>query len=120
MDLKNWYHIGITILILDIFWIIFYYYYATVKVYNFCEGKYYRYLGYLWIRKKRGEWYLMIPEEMVEDSVTTKYKIISASWFHKFRKGEKMHIDFAGKYRTEVRLSAKIPVQNYIATSHYL
>jgi len=110
---------GITLLILDITWIIFYYYYATVKVYNFYEGKHYQYLGYLWIRKKRGEWYLNIPREMVENSVTTKYKIISASWFHKFRKGEKMHIDFAGEYRTEVRLSAKIYVQNYIATIHH-
>ena len=108
------------ILILDIIWIVFYYYYATVKVYNFCEGKHYHYLGYLWIRKKRGEWYLKIPHDMIENSVTTKYKIVSASWFHKFRKGEKMHIDFAGKCRKEVRVSAKILVQNYIATSGQL
>lgn len=119
MDLINWNYIGITILILDIAWIIFYYY-ATVNVYNFCERKYYRYLGYLWIRKKRGEWYLTIPSEMIEKSVTTKYKIVSASWFHKFRKGEKMHIDFGGKHRVEVKLSAEILVQNYIATSQYL
>lgn len=120
MNLTIWHYIGIIIFLLDIVWIVFYYYYATVKVYNFCEGKHYRYLGYLWIRKKRGEWYLNIPREMVENSVTTKYKIISASWFHKFRKGEKMHISFAEKYRTETRLSAKIYVLNYIATSHYL
>lgn len=120
MNLSIWHYMGITILALDFIWIVFYYYYATVKIYNFCEGKHYQYLGYLWIRKKRGEWYLTIPEEMIENSVTTKYKIISASWFHKFRKGEKMHIDFARMYRTEVKLSAKILVQNYIATSHYL
>ena len=120
MNLITWHYIGIAILTLDIVWIVFYYYYATVKVYNFCEGKHYQYLGYLWIRKKRGEWYLEIPEDMIERSVTTKYKIRSASRFHKFRKGEKMHISFAEKYRVEVRVSAKICVQNYISANHYL
>ena len=120
MNLTTWHYIGIVILTLDIVWIVFYYYYATVKVYNFCEGKHYQYLGYLWIRKKRGDWYLEIPKDMIERSVTTKYKIISASRFHKFRKGERMHIDFAGKYRTEVRLSAKMYAYNYIATSGQL
>lgn len=120
MNLTTWHYIGIAILTLDIVWIVFFYYYATVKVYNLCEGKHYRYLGYLWIRKKRGEWYLTMPVDMVEHSVTTKYKIISASWFHKFRKGEKMHISFAEKYRVEVRVSAKIYVQNYIGANHYL
>ena len=117
MNLTIWHYVGIGLLTLDIIWIVFYYYYATVKVYNFCEGKHYRYLGYLGIRKKRGEWYLEIPEDMIEKSVTTKYRIMSASWFHKFRKGERMHIDFAGKYRTEVQLSAKIYVYNYLTTS---
>ena len=88
MKLTFLHYLGFLLLLLDILWIVFYYYYATVKVYNFYEGNHYRYLGYLWIRKKRGEWYLMIPENMVENSVTTKYKIVSASWFHKFRKGE--------------------------------
>ena len=120
MNLTTWHYTGITILVLDVIWIVFYYYYATVKVYNFCEGKQYQYLGYLWIRKRRGEWYLEIPKEMIEKSFTTKYKIISQSWFHKFRKGERMHIGFAEQYRTEVKLSAKINVKNYIFTSHYL
>lgn len=144
MNLTNWHYIGIIILILDIVWIVFYYYYAAVKIYNFkektnkteqdrilkklfafqnnitCRQEEYQYLGYLWIRKKRGEWYLKIPREMIENSTTTKYKIISQSWFHKLRKGEKIHINFADKYHTEVRLSAQITVKNYIATSRQL
>ena len=120
MNLTIWHYIGITIFTLDIIWIVFYYYYATVKVYNYCEKTNYQYLGFLWIRKKRGEWYLKIPKEMIEDSVTTEYKIISQSWFHKFRKGEKMHVNFADSYRTEVKLAAKIKVSNYIVTSGQL
>ena len=120
MNLTYWHYMGIVILTLDIVWIVFYYYYATVKVYNFRENNHYQYLGYLWIRKKQGEYYLKIPQEMIEDYVTTKYKIISQSWFHKLRKGEKIHIDFADKYHMEARLSEKITVKNYIATSHQL
>ena len=120
MNLITWYYIGITIFILDVVWIFFYYCYAAVKIYNFCEGGYYQYLGYLWIGKKRGEWYLKIPKEMVENSVTTKYKIVSVFWFYKFKKGRKIHIDFAGAYRTEEKISTEILVQNYIATSGQL
>ena len=122
MKLTTWHYIGIIVLILDIVWIVFYYYYATVKVYNY-KGeakKIYQYLGHLWIRKKRGEWYLKIPQEMIDNSVTTQYKIISQSWFHKFRKGEKIYINFADNYYTEAKLSAEITVKNYIATSHQL
>ena len=117
MNLTTWHYIGIAFFISDIIWIVFYYYYATVKVYNLYEKAHFQYLGYLWIRKKRGEWYLEIPEEMIDNSLTTEYKIISQSWFHKFRKGEKIHISFAGKYQAEAKLSAKITVKNYIATS---
>lgn len=144
MNLTTWHYIGIAILTLDIIWIVFYYYYATVKVYNFkektnkteqgrilkklftfqnnitCRQEEYQYLGYLWIRKKRSGYYLKIPQEMIEDSVTTKYQIISQSRFHKLKKGEKMHINFADKYHTEAKISAQITVKNYIATSHQL
>ena len=120
MNLATWYYIGIAILSLDIVWLSFFYYYGSVKIYNFCEDKRYCYLGYLWIHKKRGEWYLEIPEDMIDASVTTKYKIVSAFWFHKFQKGKKMHIDFAGKCREQVRISSEIIVDNYITTSRYL
>lgn len=124
MQLSTWHYIGIAILTLDIVWIVFYYYYATVKVYNFQEKinnqETYQYLGYLWIRKKQNEYYLKIPREMIEDSITTGYKIVSQSMFHKLKKGEKMRIDFADQYYTEVKIYAQITVKNYIATSHQL
>ena len=135
MDLKIWHYIGITVLVLDIGWIVFYYDYAAVKIYNF-QGKImkpekeerlkryhqkeYQCLAYLWIHKKEGEYYLKIPQEIIDNSVTTKYKIVSQSIFHKFRKGEKLHVNFADNYYTLVRLSAEITVKNYIATSHQL
>lgn len=120
MSITTWYYAGILILLLDLAWLAFFYYYGSVKIYNFCEGNCYCFLGYLWIHKKRGEWYLKIPKDMIENSLTTKYKIISVSWFHKFKKGEKMHIDFAGKYRGQVRIAAEIVVENYIAASTHL
>ena len=144
MSLTSWYYIGVTILILDITFIMFYYYYATVKVYNFiqktskierhCQRKKnktfqnthesaqeeYYYLGHLWIRKKRGEYYLKIPQEMLDESVTTKYKIVSQSMLHKIRKGDKIHINFADSYHVDTKLAAQITVKNYIATPHQL
>lgn len=120
MNLTNWHYIGIIILLLDIFWIVFYYYYACVKIYNFQEKDTYHYLGYLWIRKKNGQYYLKIPREMLENSVTTKYKITSESWFHQFRKDKKICINFADTYETEVTLEAQIIVRNYIGISHQL
>ena len=111
---------GIAILALDVIWILFYYYYATVKVYNLYEKEKYQYLGHLWIRKKRGEYYLFIPEEMINNSITTKYKIVSSSVFHQVRKGKKICINFAGKYDVQATVSARFTVKNYIATSHRL
>lgn len=120
MKLANLHYIGIIILILDILWILFYYYYATVKIYNFQEKGNYKYLGILWIRKRRGHFYLKIPQEMIENSITTEYNITSESWFHKLRKGEKLYINFADNYDTQVVMEARITVKNYIATSHQL
>ena len=120
MNLSTWHYTGIIILSLDIMWIVFYYYYATVKVYNFYEKDSYEYLGCLWIRKKRGEYYLRISEEMIDNSTTTKYKIISSSVFHKVKKGKKIYINFADKYDIETRIAAQITVKNYIATSQRL
>ena len=52
MQLTTWHYIGIVIFLLDLIWIAVYYYYATVKIYNYIEGDRYHYLGFLWIRKK--------------------------------------------------------------------
>ena len=122
MHLTIWHYIGIAFFILEIIWIIFYYYYyyATVNIYNFCEKNEYQYLGYLWVRKIKGEWYLEIPKEMIEESLTTKYKIISQSVFHKLRKGEKIYINFADRYHTKARLEVEITVENYIMIPNIL
>lgn len=115
-----WNCIGILILFIDIFWIVFYYYYATVKIYNFQEMEKYQYLGYLWIHKRKGQYYLKISQEMIDNSVTTEYKIVSQSAFHRLKRREKIYINFADQYGTEVRMASQITVKNYIATSHQL
>ena len=120
MNLTVWHYIGVAILSLDIIWIVFYYYYATVKIYNFKEAKQYYYLGYLWVWKRRGEYYLKIPQEMIEKSLTTRYKITSQSLFHKLRKDEKIYINFADKYHAEAKIAGQVIVDNYLEISNQL
>ena len=120
MEIIKWYYMGLAIFILDICWILFYYYFASVKVYNLYQKKDYRYMGVLWIKKKRGFWYLKIPKEMIENSVTTEYKLVSCSGFHRRRKGENLYLDFDGKYEVKVSIFKEITVKNYIETSHQL
>ena len=138
MNLTIWQYSGITILALDVLWMFFYYSYATVKVYNFhkknnsaeiysCkkgkrkfESEEYLYLGSLLITQKRHRYELKIPQEMIENSQTTKYKIVVDSFWVKWKKREKIHINFADEYDTEETISAEITVKNYIATSHQL
>ena len=117
MQLTTWHYIGIVIFLLDLIWIAVYYYYATVKIYNYIEGDRYHYLGFLWIRKKQGQWFLQVPKEMVENSLTTKYKLVSQSGFHALRKGESIFVSFENKYEVKAKIEKEFIVINYIATS---
>ena len=118
MQLTTWHYIGIFIFLLDLIWVVFYYYYATVKIYNFIQGEEYRYLGFLWIRRKQGEWFLMVPKDMIENSLTTKYKLVSQSGFHALRKGESLFVSFENKYEVKVKIEKEFWVTNYISTSN--
>lgn len=120
MHLTTWHYIGMTLLGLDIICSILYYYHATVKIYNYYEKNTYLYLGHLWIYKKNGQWYLKIPKKMIEESFTTKYKIISQTLVHKLKKGEKVYINFANRYHTQAKIDVEITVENYITTSQRL
>lgn len=117
MQLTLWHYIGITIFILDFIWIAFYYYYGTVKIFNYIVGEDYQYMGILWIRKKRGEWFLTIPQDMIDNSITTKYKLVSASGFHALRNGQTLFVSFNNKYEVKVKISKIFFACNYIATS---
>lgn len=119
MDLTLFHFFGIIIFLLDLIWITIYYYYGTVKIYNYIEKDNYRYLGFLWIHKKRGEWFLTIPSDMLETSVTTKYKIVSASGFHALHNNESLFIFFDDKYEVKVKISKVFFVQNYIFSSNH-
>ena len=119
MKLTLWYYFGIIIFILDLIWIAFYYYYASVKIYNFIHGDKYQYLGFLWIRKKRGEWFLSIPQDMIDISITTKYKIISASGFHALRTGKSLFVNFNNQYEVKIKIAKEMEVINYIHTSSH-
>jgi len=117
MEITPWHYIGIIIFLLDFIWIAIYYYYGTVKIYNYIEKNKYRYLGFLWIRKKRGEWFLTIPQDMIDNSITTKYKIVSASGFHTLRNGQTLFVSFNDKYEIKVKIYKEFFAHNYIFTS---
>lgn len=112
--------IGIIIAFLDIFWILIYYYYGAVKVYNFVEKKRYQYLGCIWIHRKKGEYYLKIPREMMKESFTTKYKIIPDNLFVKRKREQRLRICFDDKYEVYTMVSGEMTVKNHIATSSQL
>ena len=118
MELTTLLYIGIIIFLLDFIWITIYYYYRTVKIYNYTEQDNYRYLGFLWIRKKYGEWFLAIPQDMIDHSITTKYKIVSASGFHALRKGETLFVSFNNKYEVKTRINKEFFVYNYLFSSN--
>lgn len=112
--------IGIIIVFLDLFWILIYYYYGTVKVYNLKEHKQYEYMGSLWIRRKKGEYCLLIPKEIIEDSYTTQYKIVIEYLFLKWKQYQRMKISFSNKYDVYTQIRKEITVKNHIATSNQL
>ncbi|MBR5596966.1 MAG: hypothetical protein IKW30_06125 [Lachnospiraceae bacterium] len=118
MELTTLHYMGIIIFILDFIWISIYYYYGTVKIYNYNEGDKYHYLGFLWIRKKRGEWFITIPQDMIDNSITTKYKIVSASGFHALRNGQTLFISFNNNYEVKVKISKEFYASNYFCTSN--
>ena len=118
MQLTTWHYVGIAIFIVDLMWVAIYYYYGTVKIYNYIEGDRYQYLGLLWIRKKQGQWFLKVPKEMVEYSVTTKYKLVSQSGFHALRNGEIIFVSFENRYEAKATIEKEFVVTNYIATSN--
>jgi len=111
--------IGIIIIILDLLWVLFYYY-GTAKIYNLTEQKQYQYLGYLWIRKKHGEYLLSLPKEMIHNSYTTQYKIIPEKHFCKGKEEARLRVCFGDKYVVITEVSKEITVKNYIATSNQL
>lgn len=116
----NWIgKIGIIVMIFDLLWVMFYYY-GTVKVYNLTEHKQYKYLGYLWIRKKQGEYILHLPEEMIYNSHTTRYKIIPEKQFCMGKEEKHLRVCFGSKFVLITEISKEITVKNYIATSNQL
>lgn len=110
------YQLGVWLMAADILWLLFYYFYATVEVYNLMEKGRYRYMGSLWIKKKKGQYYLQISEEMTESSYTTEYKVVPGIFFCFINRGQKIRINFQGKYEVFTEVTDPITVKNYIAT----
>ena len=111
---------GTVLVLLYLVWILIYYYYGAVKIYNLTEKKQYRYLGCLWIHKQKGEYYLRIPGEMIEESVTTEYKLVLENLFVKQKEEQRVRICFEDKYDAFAKIAEEISVKNYIATSNQL
>ncbi|MBR5578768.1 MAG: hypothetical protein IKW28_07220 [Lachnospiraceae bacterium] len=116
MEINMIYKIGIILMAVDLGWLLFYYFYATVEVYNLKEKEDYQYMGHLWIKRKRGSHYLYIPKEMDLYSYTTEYRIVPGILFYYFNKGEEIRISFHGKYDVFPTVSEAITVKNHIAT----
>lgn len=112
--------IGIVIAFLDLFWILVYYYYGAAKIYNLVEQKQYQYMGCFWIHRKRGEYYLKIPKEVIVNSFTTQYKIVPENLFVRRKQERRIRICFADKYEVFTEISKEITVKNHIATSNQL
>ena len=120
MELNFSEKIGIIIAFLDLFWILIYYYYGAAKVYNLVEKKQYRYMGCFWIHRKKGEYFLKIPEEVIEDSFTTQYKIVPENLFVRWKMEQRLRICFAHNYDVFTEISKDITVKNHIATCNQL
>lgn len=116
MNLELLYQAGIWLMAADLLWLLFYYFYATVEVYNLVEENSYQYMGSLWIKKKKGDHYLYLTREIEERSYTTEYKIVPGCFFCFVNKKEKIRISFQGKYEVLTEISDPITVKNYIAT----
>lgn len=120
MELNILSKIGVLLMILHLMWILFYYYYGAAKVYNLVEKRRYQYMGCLWIRKKKGEYYLIIPKEIMEASHTTSYRILPETLFVKQKSRRKLMVRFEEQYDVFTTISGEITVKNHIATSNQL
>lgn len=116
MEKSMLYQIGTLLMVMDIGWLLFYYFYATVEIYNLVEKKSYKYMGHLWIRRKKGSYYLYIPKEISLYSYTTEYKVIPGFFFYAINRGAEIRISFHGKYDIFLNVSDAITVKNHIAT----
>lgn len=115
MDEITLYKLGILLFTFDLWWLMFYYFYATVEIYNLVEDEY-EYLGHLWIYKKNRDYHIKIPQYMIDKSYTTKYQIVPGYFFCKINDNQKIRISFNGKYDIFTCVSDPITVKNYIAT----
>ena len=111
---------GLVIFILHLLWLLIYYYYGAIKIYNLTEKKQYQYVGCLWIRKVKGEYLLKIPQEMLDQSYTTQYRIVPENLFLKGKEGENLRLCFGSQYYTTIKVEKEISVKNHIATSNQL
>ena len=112
--------VGMILAALYLFWIIFCCYYGAARIYNMTQEGEYRYLGCLWIQKRKGEDCLCIPTELLRKSCTTKYKIIPEELFARKKQGKRIRICFANGYDVYARVAVEISVKNHIATSNQL
>jgi hypothetical protein len=107
----------VVVLLADLLWLLYYFGYATAEVYNLREKGKYRYLGRRWLETKGGRFCLRISRTMVEESVTTQYRIVLPGVFAGLHEGGKIAVDFAGEYELLSRIERSVEVKNHVATS---
>ena len=111
---------GILVLAANLLWLLVHLLYGEVFVYNLEGGRHYRYLGSLWIERKRGEYILIIPERFIEKSYTTQYKLCLGRRFAGRHQNRMLCIRFGRDYQTFVPLKREVMVKNHVATSYKL
>ncbi|MGN0306106.1 MAG: hypothetical protein ACI4D2_08135 [Lachnospiraceae bacterium] len=108
--------LGMTILLLNVCWLLIQLLYGGVSIYNLQVGETYTYLGSRWIERKKGRYILSIPENMIERSSTTRYKLQTGRFFARIHQGRLLCIQFGKEHEACVPIRREMIAKNHVAT----
>ncbi|MBQ9989798.1 MAG: hypothetical protein IJP31_02480 [Lachnospiraceae bacterium] len=108
--------LGLGLLIANLCWLFVFLFYGAVQVYNLQEGKHYIHLDNLWIERKRGQYTLHIPRDVIDRSVTTRYKIRTGWLFARLHEEELLCIRFGKEYDICLPIEREMIAKNHVAT----
>lgn len=109
--------IGITLILVNLFRLLYNLLYGEVVIYNLREEGRYRRLGSGWPEYRKGTFVLTIPEKFLDASRTTAYRLETGLLFAACHEGELLRIRFGSRYETVVPISRRMIAKNHVATS---
>lgn len=107
---------GLMILGTNLCWLFAHIFYGAVQVYNLQEGRNYRHLDDLWIERKKGQHVLYIPERLIEESVTTQYKIRTGRLYAHLHEDSLLCIRFGSEHDICIPVKREMIAKNHVAT----